>query len=326
MSSLQQLHRPIKFEELVDRAPARVRSHLSRFLAVGGKLPPKTLGATVDILLGLDPALSGRLARFSELRAGRLAGLTATARANLAIQKETVSVALQIAGIGTEEVLSWSPRDTVPRSFLEGLPEARAREDVMLATDFSVLPGFEAIRTHPFAAREFRSSDDPSLRLTVIMANRLPLEEQTGADLIYYNETFRSFILVQYKAMEEGSHGPEFRWQLNDQLADEINRMDKLLVELHKLPNGQTAESFRLHSNPFFLKLCPRIIFNPDDKGLFKGMYLPLELWKCLASDPITEGPRGGRVLTYRNAGRWLTNRHRQLGGFVALARTCRGE
>jgi hypothetical protein len=86
----------------------------------------------------------------------------------------------------------------------------------MLATDFSVLPGFEAIRTHPFAAREFRSSDDPSLRLTVIMANRLPLEEQTGADLIYYNETFRSFILVQYKAMEEGSHGPEFRWQLND--------------------------------------------------------------------------------------------------------------
>jgi hypothetical protein len=62
------------------------------------------------------------------------------------------------------------------------------------------------------------------------MANRLPLEEQTGADLIYYNETFRSFILVQYKAMEEGSHGPEFRWQLNDHLADEINRMNKLLM------------------------------------------------------------------------------------------------
>jgi hypothetical protein len=315
MSSLQQLHRPIKFEELIDRAPARVRSHLSRSLAVGGKLPPKTLGATVDILLGLDPALSGRLARFSELRSARLAGLTATARANLAIQKETVGVALQIAGIGTEEVLSWSPGDTVPRSFLEGLPEARVREDVMLATDFSVLPGFEAIRTHPFAAREFRSSDDPSLRLTVIMANRLPLEEQTGADLIYYNETFRSFILVQYKAMEEGSHGPEFRWQLNDHLADEINRMDKLLMELDKLPNGQTAEGFRLHSNPFFLKLCPRIIFNPDDKGLFKGMYLPLELWKCLASDPITEGPRGGRVITYRNAGRWLTNHQ-----FITLA------
>ena len=63
------------------------------------------------------------------------------------------------------------------------------------------------------------------------------------------------------------------------------------------------------------MKLCPRIVFNPDDKGLFKGMYLPLELWKCLGSDPITEGPRGGRVITYRNAGRWLTNHQ-----FITLA------
>jgi hypothetical protein len=52
-----------------------------------------------------------------------------------------------------------------------------------------------------------------------------------------------------------------------------------------------------------------------DDKGLFKGMYLPLELWKCLASDPITEGPRGGRVLTYRNARRWPSNQQ-----FISLA------
>jgi hypothetical protein len=315
LNLLQQLRRPIRFKELVDRAPLRVRSHLARVLAAGGKLPPKSLGAAVDILLSLDPDLSGRLTRFSELRAVRLAGLTLNARANLAVQKETVSAALQIAGFGTEEILAWSPGDTAPRSFLEGLPEARVREDVMLATDFSVLPGFDAIKIHPFAAREFQSSEYPAIRLTVIMANRLPLEEQTGADLIYYNETYRSFIMVQYKAMEDGSHGPEFRWQLDDKLDDEIKRIDTLLTELDKSPESRTADSFRLHTNPFFLKLCPRIIFNPDDKGLFKGMYLPLELWKCLASDPITKGPRGGRVLTYRNAGRWLSNQQ-----FISLA------
>jgi hypothetical protein len=308
MTSIQELRRPIRFEELVERAPLRVRSHLARLLAAGGKLPPKTLGATVDILLGLEPDLSGRLARFSELRAARLAGLTLSARTNLAIQKETVTAALQIAGISTEEVLAWSPGEREPRSFLEGLPEARVREDVMLATDYSVLPGFEAIRSYPFAAREFQSSANPAIRLTVIMANRLPLEEQTGADLIYYNEAYHSFIMVQYKAMEEGSDGPEFRWQLNDKLADEIQRMDSLLSVLKGMPEDRSIGSFRLHDNPFFLKLCPRIIFNPDDKGAFKGMYIPLELWKCLASDPITEGPRGGRVLTYKNAGRWLSN------------------
>jgi len=45
------------------------------------------------------------------------------------------------------------------------------------------------------------------------MANKLPLEEQTGADLIYYNETFSSFVMVQYKAMNPGTEGQEFRWQ-----------------------------------------------------------------------------------------------------------------
>jgi hypothetical protein len=315
MRSLQRLSRPIRFEEIVERAPPRVRSHLSRIFAEGGKLPPKSLGATVDALLGLEPDLSGRLARFSERRAERLAGLTGIGRANLAVQKETVSVALDIAGIGTEDLLAWSPGDTVPRSFLEGLPEARVREDVMLATDFATSPGFEAIRSYPFAAREFESHENPGLRLTVIMANRLPLEEQTGADLIYYNETYHSFIMVQYKAMEDGSDGPEFRWQLNDQLGNEIERMERLLDELRKVPDIQTPGSFRLHNNPFFLKLCPRMVFNPDDKGLFKGMYLPLDLWKCLAGDPVTEGPRGGRVLTYRNAGRWLSNSE-----FITLA------
>ncbi|MFN9977372.1 MAG: hypothetical protein ACK58T_46460, partial [Phycisphaerae bacterium] len=56
------------------------------------------------------------------------------------------------------------------------------------------------------------------------------------------------------------------------------------------------------------LKLCPRLIFNPDDKGLFKGIYLPLELWRSLSKDPITLGPRGGRILTFDNVGRKLTN------------------
>jgi len=260
MTSLQQLRRPIRFEELIDRALARLRSHLARYLAAGGKLPPKTLGATVDILIGLDPDLSGRLARFSDLRAARLAGLTPTVRDNLAIQKETVSAALQIAGIGTEEVLNWSLAETPPRSFLEGLPEARVREDAMLATDFSVLPGFEAIRTHPFAAREFRGSENPDLRLTVIMANRLPLEEQTGADLIYYNETFHCFIFVQYKAMEDGSHGPEFRWNLKDNLIDEINHMDTLLRELRKF---QTPNSRQLSSSQqsLFFETMPAYCF-----------------------------------------------------------------
>ncbi len=308
MRSLEPLDHPVRFSELRKRAPSRIRTHLDRVLSSGGKLPPKSLGALIDILLSIQPDLAARLGRFSQRRTEIISRLAQTSRYNLAIQKETLATALHIAGLGTEDLLNWSPETAEPRSFLDGLPHAYVREDAAIISDFSTLPGFEAIKKFQFAAKVFQNASNPSLRLTVLMANRLKLEEQTGADLIYYNETYRSFVLVQYKSMEPGTEGPEFRWQENDQLAEEIARMDILLQALAKLPQDQSPTSFRLHSNPFFLKLCPRIIFNPDDKGLFPGMYLPLDLWKCLVHDPVTEGPRGGRVLSYNNVERKLTN------------------
>jgi hypothetical protein len=310
LTSLEPLPEPIKFRALLKRTPARLRAHLEEVLFGGGRIPPKTFAATIDAMLSVEPALSKRLSRFSEQRAALLRRLTKTGRENLAAQKETLTAALELAGLRTDEVLSWSPTEHAPRFFLEGMPEATLREDAMLVSDFSSVPGFDAIRQFPFATRVFESSRSVYLRvkLKVIMANRLALEEQTGADLIYYNETFRSFVMVQYKSMENGDKGPEFRWRPQDQLAEEITRMDVLLESLKTQPTDNTAASFRLHTNPFFLKLCPRLTFNPDDKGLTQGMYLPLDYWKSLATDSTTRGLRGGRLITYENVGRKLTN------------------
>lgn len=307
MSDLEPLAKPVRFRTLINRAPSRVRAHLRKILPAGGRLPPASLSAVIDTLIKLEPELARRLARFSNSRAELLSRLTPAARMNFAIQKETLATALEFAQMGTEDLMTWAPAEGEQRSFLQGLPQAYVREDAMLAADFSTVPGFKAIGTLPFAAKVFQDLENPDIRLTVIMANRLPLEEQTGADLIYYTETYRSFVMVQYKAMDKGSGGPEFRWRPKDQLADEIERMDQLLAALGAQPEDRTPGSFRLHSNPFFLKLCPRIIFNPDDKGLFKGMYLPLDLWKSLANHPVTQGPRGGRFVNFANVGRRLT-------------------
>ncbi len=295
MEDMQKLSRPILFDEISDRFPIRLRAHLIRIFQKGGKLPPKTLGALVDILISLDPAISERLSRFSATRSERIQKLKRNEAVNLAIQKETVAIALDIAGIPKDELLLWDPAEVPKPNFLAGLPSVYVREDVMIVSDFSSLPGFKAITDAAYyAVRHFVSEQNPSRQLTVIMANRLPLEKQTGADLIYYNEKYRSFVLVQYKAMEKRDRRAEFRWIAGDQLSDEIDRMDILLGELAKVPKDTNPDSYRFSENPFFLKFCSRVVFNPDDKGLFPGFYLPLDLWKTLDVSGRLKGPWEG--------------------------------
>ena len=84
--------------------------------------------------------------------------------------------------------------------------------------------------------------------------------------------------------------------------------MDALHAQLAKIPLDKEPDGFRFSPNPFFLKFCPRIVFNPDDKGLFKGIYVPLDLWKLLDSSGRLKGPKGGNVLSYENVGRRLNN------------------
>jgi hypothetical protein len=309
LEDLQPLKSPIPYAVLLEAIPARLRQHLRRVFENGGIIPPKTLGAMVDAITKLDDTIAPRLSRFSDQRRERIRALTRQSRENLAVQKETLGMALEIAGLPKEELLAWSPTAN-QRSFLDGLPQAYVREDAMIVADLSTVPGFSAIQdgvTH-FAARTFEAQHNPGVRLTVTMANKLALEEQTGADLIYYNETYRSFVMVQYKAMERGNDGPEFRWKAGDQLAQEIQRMDDLLGELAKIPPDDDPDGFRFTHDPFMLKFCSRMDFDPDDKGLFPGIYLPVGLWKKLSVSGRLRGPKGGNLLTYDNVGRRINN------------------
>ena len=309
LEDLQPLTRPVSFDEVLSGTDRRVRHHLKRRLDEGGLLPPKSLAAFVDRITELDPTIGSRLARFSARRAQALRDLQPRARENLAYQKEALGLALEIAGLPREDLLYWQPSDRGQQSFLDGLPGAQVREDTMLLADFSAVPGFQPIRevTH-YGSKVFSSERDPSVRLTVIMANRQPLEQQTGADLIYFNEAYRSFVMVQYKAMEKRDEETEFRWRAKDQFCGEIDRMEALLQKLRKVPSGNDPDGFRFTDNPFFLKFCPRVVFNPDDRGLFKGIYLPLDLWKRADAAGRFIGKRGGKVLTYENVGRRINN------------------
>lgn len=233
MQDVQSLARPVTFRELESGVSTKVRRHLKRVLTNGGLLPPKTLGALVDRIVELDSSIAGKLARFSERRRNAIRNLKPRAAENLAFQKESLGIALEICGISRDALLEWQAPATQQKSFLDGLPGAQVREDVMLLKDFSTIPGFDlGGEVAHCGSKMFEDPRNPAIRLTVTMANRLPLEQQTGADLIYFNEAYRSFVMVQYKAMEKGTDHAEFRWKKGDQFEQEVARMDALLLEL----------------------------------------------------------------------------------------------
>ena len=84
--------------------------------------------------------------------------------------------------------------------------------------------------------------------------------------------------------------------------------MDALLATIQACPENTSHDGYRLTENPFFLKLCTRLVFNPDDIGLVPGMYLPLDYWKLLVQSPGIPGPRGGLRINYENVGRHFDN------------------
>jgi hypothetical protein len=307
LDSLMPLQRPINIQVLIDYIPDKFRERASRKLSEGGLFTPKTFESLIEALNDISQEANGIIGRFSRLRADRIARLPENTKVSLAYQKQAVTTALAVAGMNKDDLLEWSPpAEGVPGSFLDGLPNARLREDPMVINDMMKVPGFDLIRTLPYGAAIFESETE---RLTVVLANRLPLEEQTGADLIYYNETYNSFVMVQYKAMEREDEERDNVFRLpNVKLEEEIARMDALLEVFHACNPNDNRDGYRLNENPFFIKLCPRVVFEPDTVELVSGMYLPLDYWRLLVIHPSITGPRGGLRVTYGNARRHLTN------------------
>lgn len=299
------LNTGLNLSDISDIATPRLQTKIRQKFSVGGLLPNKSSSEVISLIQGLAPEAREVLNKYSSTRTDRIERLTPESKSSLAEQKEAVATALSIAGISRDVLAGWdTDTNGQATSFLDGLEQVRLREDAVIVSDLAEFPGHELVKTMPFSANIF---ENESSKLTVILANRLPLEQQTGTDLIYYNETFKCFLMIQYKSMEKEGADEIYRFP-NVQLEAEIARMESLLVELKKCETNSDADGYRLSENPFFLKICPRLVFKPDNVGLSKGMYLPLDYWHLLSEHAGMIGPRGGKRISYKNVRRYLDN------------------
>jgi hypothetical protein len=312
----------ISFAEINQGLPETLKQHFILASQGSGRvIPPVTWESTLSSLKNARPHLVEQIQRIESLC--QYSGIRFSGGySDLMIQeREALGIALDIfSGDGQlrEQVLrQWTPSQSnveevnqstmlgmlsaAPMSFLDGLPSRFMQEESALQHDLFSWPQMTPI--HSSGRSVFLQGER---KLEVVYANRNALERTLGVDLIYFNQRFSSFVLVQYKMMHQETE--EFIYRPDDQLHEELGRMNKFQANYPIDSAITTHEQFRLSSDGFFLKLVPSKGLPAASGELIKGMYIAREYMNFLVGLEGPTGPRGGSVISYKGAPRYLTN------------------
>ena len=314
---------PIK--ELEVKLDPKLRSYFIRSSrGIGGMLPETTWDRIISHIKELRPDTTSEIERLMSLSSYAGYQLDGKLSEILLQEREALGAALDIFSGNNqlrERVLgSWAPpaeivteldeetkRGTLVSnqssmlSFSNRIPEKYIQEESALQHDLFNWKGIAPMHVagHSIFTQGKRT-------LEVLYANRNSLEHTLGVDLIYYNEEYQLFALVQYKLMREENERMVYRpdWQLHQ----ELKRMDEFVEKYHLSQELQSDQEFRLNADGFFVKLVPNRGLRPASGELIKGMYLTREYLKYLLGPFGPKGDKGGPVIHFDNAQRYLTN------------------
>ncbi|MFB7558991.1 hypothetical protein [Streptomyces brevispora] len=331
VTQVRPLRRPLPISELLKHVPDRLRRHLVE----DGQQTPGTGGAIRALLLELRPELTEIVSlienatepwHFGSTRAGQ----------ELALQRDATLGATRMAGFQASGLAEWDPPaedlydDSVPPQFLDLVtgstqgtawaerPDVRlprppehprpveaqpALEDHLITHDTTTMLGWLSEATSHVAWREFR---EHGRTLLVANANRTAAESLLGCDIIFYNVSRHSLVLVQYKKLDAEKGG--FYYPNSDRnLAKELIRM-RSLDRYAEMQRGVGDEQ-RLDTSPSWIKLChPRSLL-PHTSEMVHGMYFSRKQFESLRDDArLKDGRQGAVRFGYKNVPGYLDN------------------
>lgn len=221
-----------------------------------------------------------------------------------AMQEDAVHTALRAFGL--------SPGDqAVSLELTRGQDTALARvnimEDSVVEHDARMFPDYDLIGSDITGRAVFEKGHE---RLEVFTANRRPLENVFGVDLIYLNVTRQNIVMVQYKMLEphqRKDRDKDWVYRPDAKLDAEIKRMRKFSKQHEPGPY-----EYRLNPQVFYLKFVKRggTLGNA-------GIVLPIDHFERLRTDPSCKGPRGAVRVSFES----LTGRYLRQGPFLDLIR-----
>ena len=220
------------------------------------------------------------------------------------LQTDAVASALKAFGVSLDDgAVFLSLGDGAGDSALE---RVRISEDAVIGHDARVVDGFRIASSDLTGRAVFVNGDEA---LEVITANRQPLEEVLGVDLIYVNATMRNVVMVQYKMLEAEGQGRRKDWVFRPdaQFRKEVARMREFACGPPPGPG-----EYRINSEVFYLKFVRR------DAALGRApIIIPMDHFERMEGDPAFKGPRGGFRVSYGALG----GRYLRQDAFLGLVR-----
>ena len=291
--------------------PGQVRVISSRS-GSGGAIGRPAWAAMKEVIGRLDPASLAALERLELLKKQSREPIQRPGASVVALERDALGMALDTfdttGKLRPKTLKGWvAPEGDQLTSFLDGLRGVRTIEDQIIAHDAATFPSAEATRFTAIGA-VFRVGNRS---LEVFNFNRTRVEHTTGADLLYFNQKYNAWTLVQYKSMDrsDNSRDNEIIYRPDKTFDKEIGAMNRFREEIPDLwQPTQRMTGYRLSGDGFYFKFCSRVQLEVLSEALMPGMYLPREYLIALLDDPDARGERGGRLVSFKNSERHITN------------------
>lgn len=213
---------------------------------------------------------------------------------NYSLQEDAIGLALKAFGLSADEAAA---RIDLPEAGDSTLSRISIREDSVVEHDARIVPGFSLASSDLTGRAIFRKGAEV---LEVITANKRPLEEVLGVDLIYLNAIKQNVVMVQYKMLEpRARRGGTTDWlyRPDGQLQKELARM-RLFSQSHA--PGPTE--YRINAEVFYLRFVRR-----DATLGQSAIVMPIDHYHALEKDPRCRGSKGTFRISYESLnGRYL--------------------
>lgn len=234
--------------------------------------------------------------------------------ARLAEERDALGLALDIAQLDRREIFRQVPNGTLDsaNSVLDLFESQPVAERSLLEHDARL---FGEILADGF--NQGRFGDRSGREVRTYVTDGTPIETATGVDLLIYQQSYNSFLMLQYKGMHENAVVPGWSYRVDGTNLDaQLGVMNSVRAALPWPGEAGGLRDQRLSDEPFYFKFCERTRPNARDDSLVAGLTMGAGHLEHFLSLPEATQEGAGRRVGYRNCPRYLNNTE-----FVSLAR-----